>query len=462
MPAVSASLNVPSILGGPMGHSQMVKASWCGAIQFLALLFPPVACFAQQLLWLGRLPSGGVSEAVAVSDSGTVVVGRAENINYFWRAFRWTAAEGMVALGTFGGSASEALGLSPNGAIVVGKAQDSIGRWRAFRWTPTEGMHDLGTLGGRESEAAAVAPSGLIVGRAANTSLQLRAFLWSTQTGMRDLGTLGGAESAALAIARDSVIVVGWAENADRQPRAFRWTPTEGMRDLGTLGGARSEAYGVSADGSVIVGRAENPDRLWRAFRWTPTEGMQDLGTLGGRESAALAVSADGSVVVGWAMTPTGDWHAFRWTPATGMQDLNVAYARAVGRSLLYVARGISADGRYIVGYGINAATGRQEAYLLDTEGQPSAAPVPLAGVGLSVEPHPVVGTGLLRCILPEATILHLRLTDAFGREYGTLATGWHAAGEYTYPLPLLAAGMYIVTAETTGAVVRFPFLVLR
>jgi probable HAF family extracellular repeat protein len=95
---------------------------------------------------------------------------------------------------------------------------------------------------------------------------------------------------------------------------------------------------------------------------------MQDLGTLGGHESWAYAVSADGAVVVGWSYDT--DWRqcAFRWTASGGMEDLNRTYASLLTNgSWLLEARAISPDGRYIVGWGDNAATGRREAFLLDT-----------------------------------------------------------------------------------------------
>jgi hypothetical protein len=50
------------------------------------------------------------------------------------------------------------------------------------------------------------------------------------------------------------------------------------------------------------------------------------------------------------------------------MEDLNTTYASLLTNgSVLWVARAISPDGRYIVGDGYNAATGSQEAFLLDT-----------------------------------------------------------------------------------------------
>jgi probable HAF family extracellular repeat protein len=138
---------------------------------------------------------------------------------------------------------------------------------------------------------------------------------------------------------------------------------------LGTLGGVESVAYGVSADGRVVVGWALNDAGQRRAFRWTESGGMQVLGTLpGGGWSYAFGVSADGRVVVGSAITAAGRWRAFRWTAAGGMEDLNTTYARLLTPgSRLVRATAISPNGRYIVGYGYNAATRREEAFLLDT-----------------------------------------------------------------------------------------------
>lgn len=94
---------------------------------------------------------------------------------------------------------------------------------------------------------------------------------------------------------------------------------------------------------------------------------MRDLGTLGGNRSLALDASRDGTVV-GWADTSSGDYHAFRWTVQGGMEDLNLVYADLLSPgSLLREVNAISPDGRYLVGSGYNAATGREEAFLLDT-----------------------------------------------------------------------------------------------
>ena len=141
----------------------------------------------------------------------------------------------------------------------------------------------------------------------------------------------------------------------------------------GRPGDIRSLAYGVSADGSVVVGRVENAAGQLRAFRWTQATGMVDLGTLGGVQSIAYGVSADGSVVVGESNVGPRI-RAFRWTQAGGMEDLNITYASLLtDGSELITAYAISPNGRYIVGYGYNAARRREEAFLLDTVPEPAS-----------------------------------------------------------------------------------------
>jgi probable HAF family extracellular repeat protein len=199
-----------------------------------------------------------------------------------------------------------------------------------------------------------------------------------------------------------------------REGRAFRWTALGGMQGLGTLGGYRSMAYAVSADGSVVVGWADQRRRAvivpFAGRRWvgckTSARCRDTLGAMllmfpptapwwsaglktpqgrgvpfAGRRlvgcktsarwaaigSEAYGVSADGSVVVGWLKTSGFD-RAFRWTASRGMEDLNTTYASLLTNgSGLGEPRAISPDGRYIVGWGYNAATRRGEAFLLDT-----------------------------------------------------------------------------------------------
>jgi probable HAF family extracellular repeat protein len=384
----------------------------------MMLLAGAESAHGQRLIWLGTL-GGFWSEAHGVSADGSVVVGWAHNASYQNRAFRWTASGGMQDLGTLGGGGSIATGVSADGSVVVGYAEIPKDQWRAFRWT--------------------------------------------AQTGMQDLGTLGGNESWATGVSADGSVVVGYSRNASGDFRAFRWTAQTGMQDLGTLGGDWSEASGVSADGSVVVGEAANDSSQERAFRWTAEGGMQDVGTLPGYEagSEALGVSADGSVVVGRARNASYQQRAFRWTAAGGMQDLNELYAALLqDGSVLEAATAMSPDGRYIVGWGQNAATGRREAFLLDTQGTSSVEDGSEDEFTITISPQPVGDHGWVHVRLGRLQYARVEVRDILGRLMTVLGEG--VLGEQRWHLPQLAAGVYTVMVRTGHGVAARQFVVTR
>jgi len=246
----------------------------------------------------------------------------------------------LTWLGTLGGDISSAHDVSADGSVVVGVARDSNGFYRPFRWTPGGGMQDLGTLGGRHGEAVRVSPNGATI-----------------------MGTASTVNSSASA---DITSVGLLSLSGDHRMHPFRWTQGSGMQNLGTFGGCCGWATGVSADDGVVVGWAMNASGNPRAFRWENNQ-MRDLGTLGGARSSAWGVSANGRVVVGWAQNASGQWRAFRWTE-NGIENLSQTYANLLsGGSYFIAAHEVSEDGRYIVGYGYNAARGRNEGFLLDT-----------------------------------------------------------------------------------------------
>jgi probable HAF family extracellular repeat protein len=286
---------------------------------------------------------------------------------------------------------------------------------------------------------------------------------------MQDLGTLGGNYSGADAVSADGSVVVGEADNAVGQRRAFRWTEAGGMQDLGTLGGDESWAYGVSADGSVVVGWAFNAAGQRRAFRWTAAGGMQDLGTLpGGDRSSAYGVSADGSVVVGGARNAAGDRRAFRWTAAGGMEDLNITYAHLLTNgSVLYRADAISPDGRYIVGWGYNAATGRGEAFLLDTQGVGVEEGSGAARVRLRLLPQPAHERVVLELEAAEAAgRVTLAVSDVLGRVVAEPLRGAVLPPGVQQRIELdvraWAAGQYTVVLHTEAGSTAVPLVVVR
>jgi probable HAF family extracellular repeat protein len=338
---------------------------------------------AQSLTWLGTL-GGDRSRAYGVSDGGRVVVGLASHTDGNDRAFRWTAETGLRNLGLLpGGTYSVATGTSRDGAVVVGRANvrtaDNRVFTRAFRWTSGTGMQSLGTMcGGNSSSALAISSDG---GQTFGwgdgywrTYLEHRAFATTGSLGCSsEIGSLGGRRSEARGASAGGNVVVGWSENHLGEVHAFylRRPYYTGMQLLHPLAVCCGEANGVSENGQVIVGRAHSAQtERWHACMWwwnVSDYSPRDLGTLGGNESEAYACT-DNQTAVGWSHNASGQRRAFRWTPAGGMEDLTLVYQNLLSPdAYLEVARDITPDGRYIVGWGYNAATGRTEAFLLDT-----------------------------------------------------------------------------------------------
>lgn len=160
----------------------------------------------------------------------------------------------------------------------------------------------------------------------------------------------------------DGSVIVGTSYSASGM-EAFRWTQAGGMVGLGDLtgGGFSSGASDVSADGSVIVGVSDSAFGK-EAFLWTLGGGMVGLGDLAGSvfENIATGVSADGSVVVGGdAMNPGFLLtEAFIWDSTNGMRSLKSMLQNDYGLNMtgwtLEKATGVSADGKVIVGIGLN------------------------------------------------------------------------------------------------------------
>ncbi len=224
-----------------------------------------------------------------------------------------------------------------------------------------------------------------------------KAFSWHAGSGRTDFGLEAGlpAATAGQAISGDGSTVVGYSRGpnatSDNSRTAFRWSGTGTYQSLGTLPGyTDSWALGVDNDGSTVVGYASGPGGVApRAYRWTASDGMQPIA---GNSSQANAISRNGSVIVGEFAVESGAPQGYRWTQAGGLQPL----ASLNGSTSSY-ARGVSADGRYIVGV-TSTSTTRSKATVW-RDGLPSELAVPANWLGanplaVSDNGQIVVGTG--------------------------------------------------------------------
>ncbi|MFN0137682.1 MAG: PEP-CTERM sorting domain-containing protein [Phycisphaerae bacterium] len=315
---------------------------------------------------LGFLPANPVdSQAFGVSSDGAAVVGRSL-LGGSQKPFRWTSGTGIVDLGDLpgGNNIGEANRVSANGSVVVGFSSPgpALNDREAFRWTSSGGMMGLGFLqpDRRDSRATGVSNDGAVVTGAALTSQGGRAFRWSASTGMASLGTLTGSfNSVGTDVSGDGSSIVGFSDS-----EAFRWTAGGGLIGLGFIsGGSVSAATATSLDGSTVVGEAYDSANRQIAFRWSLGLGMQSLGLpTGTTSSIANDVSADGNVIAG-RLVSSGTQHAFVWDGANGyrrVRDVLTGMGVDMTGWRLSEARGVSADGSVIVGWGINPNNDRE------------------------------------------------------------------------------------------------------
>lgn len=142
---------------------------------------------------------------------------------------------------------------------------------------------------------------------------------------------------------------------------AYRWDPQNGMVGLGLLPGHNQSSGGaISPDGSWLAGHSVMSPEHIEAFAWSPGTGLIGLGDLPGGEfdSIARGVSHNGRVIVGTGSTHAAGWNAdtieaFRWTAESGMVGLGTISSGDNKPSSS--ARDVSANGRVIVGYSTSA-----------------------------------------------------------------------------------------------------------
>jgi hypothetical protein len=95
---------------------------------------------------------------------------------------------------------------------------------------------------------------------------------------------------------------------------------------------------------------------------------MEGLGFLSwGNWTEAYDVSTNGEIIVGLGGDFLGDWEAVIWTESSGMQSVGEVFALDIGVLpdgwIPQVAAGITPDGKYVVGEGLNP-NGELEAWL--------------------------------------------------------------------------------------------------
>ena len=332
---------------------------------------------------LGQYPAGRWSMPLDLTPDGSIVVGAAVNGNGNWEAFKWTEAEGLVGLGFLNPDVmfprSIAAAITPDGRLIAGSSAygDWLGDLEAIIWNPDGTMTELGFTNEPGIDQASQAgdlsdDGGVIVGIDGDAASRCVAFRWTEATGMISLGDLPGGYTVGRAhgVSADGSVIAGSGAVAMYDREAFRWTESEGMVALGRLPGYQeSDAQDISDDGRCIVGYCENEGTA-EAFRWNAEEGMIGLGVgASWNSSRAYQTNADGRLIAGSLDEEEVDYEAFIWSKPAGVRGLMEALATDAGMDLqgwyLQEVNGLSPDGRFMIGVGLNPQEER-EGWLID------------------------------------------------------------------------------------------------
>jgi probable HAF family extracellular repeat protein len=180
---------------------------------------------------------GNNTEAEGINNRQEVVGGGPGGPCVFTMAFLWSARDGFRNLGAFGFrdpcGGADAAAINEND-VVVGLSENNSLQTHAFRWTAAAGMVDIGTPFGASgfSQAAAINEQGQIAGYSENADATIQhAAVWDEHSGWHDLGTLPGhGYSQANGINARGQIVGFSSVTRGVNAHAVLWTPSTQTR----------------------------------------------------------------------------------------------------------------------------------------------------------------------------------------------------------------------------------------
>ena len=293
-------------------------------------------------------------------------------------------------------------------------------QYESFQWRQDIGFQLLGTLPANDtypSYGNGVSFNGSVIVGTTDSLNGRRAFRWTAATGLVDMGTKGSGNgypfSEANGVSADGKTIVGFVTTqADDYNKAFRWTEPNGYDVIGLppvdagLGIPAGGATAISGDGTIVAGMSQQNG--FSSWTWTADSGFSLLKMETPANSGNVYnISYDGSVIVGRQITwgqPTPaqvvyDAAIWQKTPS-GYQIHRVAdllHAAGVSTAGLHLedTTDVAADGRTIIGTGLDVTGHRQAWYAVLPQFVPEPSSLFLSIVAMAT--YFVSNRGLIR-----------------------------------------------------------------
>lgn len=309
-----------------------------------------------------------ISDAKLLSADGKTVVASALNKQGGWEFYRWTKENGAegLRLSAGGGNNAFPVAISENGNIIAGHIND-ISPLGAFVWTQASGPRKLINQDGKANLLAMAANGELFMGeysadpKAFLTLIRPKKYyLYSQEKGFQLLSNFPPEATFELFSENAQVIIISFGDYGFSDVALFQIDQGEnGFHVLNEFKNKTISFEGISKDGHAFTGHIyQNKNDI--AFRWSQSKGLEFLGVKD-RYSYPKAISADGNTVVGRAELKQGKKsvgsRAFMWTEEIGMvflKDRLDSLGVNTQGWVLETAIGVSADGKVILGNGIN------------------------------------------------------------------------------------------------------------
>ncbi len=179
------------------------------------------------------------SQALAVSDDGSVVAGFGRFGSTALQIWVWTAGTGMVALGEYGGCQPPVLGVSADGSIVYGSCLSA-----GFLWTPALGRQDF-TGANIFLPTDSTADGSLLVGVTLDGGA-LKGATWSLGSGVTQFPSPAGGAFLPRHTSSDGTIMAG-ATLLTGEAAGTRWRSDGSVGDQYCSPAVANSAHGTGA-----------------------------------------------------------------------------------------------------------------------------------------------------------------------------------------------------------------------